>query len=126
VNIGFVDRFFCADALAGAIGDSMVYCSRCGEKAEEDSKFCRHCGIPLNVVSETFTVSGDDLVERVRELVHEGNVTRIIVRSEGGKTLLDIPVTAGAVGVVLFPWMAALGAIAALATKCSITVERTG
>jgi uncharacterized membrane protein YvbJ len=104
----------------------MVYCSSCGEKAEEDSRFCRHCGTPLNVVSETFTVSGDDLVERVRELVHEGNVTRIIVRSEGGKTLLDIPVTAGAVGVVLFPWMAALGAIAALATRCTITVERTG
>ena len=104
----------------------MVYCTRCGEEAQEDSKFCRHCGTPLKIKSETFTVSGDDLVDRVKELVHEGNVTRIIVRSEGGKTLLDIPVTAGAVGVVLFPWMAALGAIAALATRCSITVERAG
>jgi uncharacterized membrane protein YvbJ len=104
----------------------MVYCSMCGGGAEEDSKFCRHCGTPLNIKRETFTVSGDDLVDRVKELVHEGNVTRVIVRSEGGKTLLDIPVTAGAVGVVLFPWMAALGAIAALVTRCTITVERAG
>jgi uncharacterized membrane protein YvbJ len=104
----------------------MVYCPRCGNEVREDSRFCRHCGNPLHVETETFTVSGDDLVDRVKELVHEGNVTRVIVRSEQGKTLLDIPVTAGAVGIVLFPWMAALGAIAALATRCRITVERSG
>jgi uncharacterized membrane protein YvbJ len=104
----------------------MVYCPRCGKEVREDSRFCRHCGSPLHVETETFTVSGDDLLDRVRELVREGNVTRVIVRSEEGKTLLDIPVTAGAVGIVLFPWMAALGAIAALVTRCRITVERSG
>jgi len=76
------------------------------------------------VVKEEFSVSSDDLVKRVKELIHEGNVTRIIVRDEEGKTLLEIPATIGVVGVILAPWLAALGAIAALATKCTIAVER--
>jgi len=60
----------------------------------------------------------------VKELVHEGNVSRIIVKDENAKTLLEIPVTAGVVGILLVPWLAAAGAIAALATKCTIVVVR--
>ena len=60
----------------------------------------------------------------MRELLHEGNVTRIIVKDESGKTFLDIPVIAGAVGVLIAPWLAAVGVIAAMATKCTIVVVR--
>ena len=73
---------------------------------------------------EEFSINTDDLVKKVKELLHEGNVTRIIVRDEQGGLLLDIPVTAGLIGVVVAPWLAALGAIAALVTRCRITVER--
>ena len=60
----------------------------------------------------------------MKELLHEGNVIRIIVKNEKGAVLFEIPATVGVVGVVLAPWLAALGAIAALATKCTIVVER--
>lgn len=73
---------------------------------------------------EEFTVSSDDLIEKVKQLLHEGNVTRIIVKDEKGKAMLEIPATVGIIGVFLVPWLAALGAIAALATKCKIVVER--
>ena len=63
-------------------------------------------------------------LDRVGELLHEGNVTRVIVKDEGGKTLLEIPATVGVLGVVLAPWLAALGVVAALVTKCKIIVER--
>lgn len=74
--------------------------------------------------SEEYTVSGNNLVDRIRELLHEGNVTRVIVKDEGGKTLLEIPASVGVVGVVLAPWLVALGVVAALVTKCKIIVER--
>jgi CBS domain-containing protein len=74
--------------------------------------------------SEEYTVSGNNLVDRVRELLHEGNVMRVIVKDEGGKTLLEIPASVSVVGVVLAPWLAALGVVAALVTKCKIFVER--
>jgi len=57
-------------------------------------------------------------------LLHEGNVTRIIVKDEKGKVLLEIPVTMGVIGIVLAPWLAPLGVIAALATDCTVVVER--
>ena len=74
--------------------------------------------------SEELTVSGKNLVDRVGELLHEGNVTRIIVKDEAGKTLIEIPATVGVVGVIVAPWLAALGVIAALVTNCKIIVER--
>lgn len=74
--------------------------------------------------SEEYTVSGNNLVDRVRELLHEGNVTRVIVKDEGGKTLLETPASVGVVGVVLAPWLVALGVVTALVTKCKIIVER--
>lgn len=73
---------------------------------------------------EEFSVSADNLIERVKELLHEGNITRIIVKDEAGKVLLEIPATVGVVGVVLAPWLAALGVIAALVTNCRVVVER--
>jgi hypothetical protein len=76
------------------------------------------------VVREEFSVSADNLIERVKELLHEGNIMRIIVKDEAGKVLLEIPATVGVVGVVLAPWLAALGVIAALVTNCRVVVER--
>jgi CBS domain-containing protein len=76
------------------------------------------------VTREEFTVSSDDLIEKVKQLLHEGNVTRIIVKDEKGKVMLEIPATVGVIGVLLVPWLAALGAIAALAANCRIVVER--
>jgi hypothetical protein len=92
---------------------------------KEGDKFCVFCGAAVpKFTSEEYTVSGSNLVDRVRELLHEGNVTRVIVKDEGGKTLLEIPATEGVVRVVLAPWLAALGVIAALVAKCKIIVER--
>lgn len=91
----------------------------------ENDKFCAICGAAAPKFSrEEFTVSGKSLVDRVGELLHEGNVTRVIVKDEAGKTLIEIPATVGVVGVVVAPWLAALGVIAALVTNCRIVVER--
>jgi acyl-CoA reductase-like NAD-dependent aldehyde dehydrogenase len=73
---------------------------------------------------EEFSVSADDLIEKVKQLIHEGNITRIIIKDERGKTLFEMPATVGVVGAILVPWLAALGAIAALATRCTLVVER--
>jgi hypothetical protein len=92
---------------------------------KEDSKFCHVCGASVaKVVKEEFSVSANNLIEKVKELLHEGNVTRIIIKDEKGIVLLEMPATVGVIGVVLAPWLAALGAIAALATNCKIVVER--
>jgi hypothetical protein len=92
---------------------------------KEDDKFCSVCGAPVaKVVKEEFSVSADNLIAKVKELLHEGNVTRIIVKDEKGKVMLEIPATVGVIGAVLAPWLAALGVIAALATNCKIVVER--
>ncbi len=75
---------------------------------------------------ERYRVSGDKLVGKVKELVHEGNIRRITIRDDDGKALIEIPLTIGVVGVLLLPVWAALGAIAALVANCSIEVERAG
>ena len=74
---------------------------------------------------EEVQVLGRDLVDKVKSLIHEGNVRRIIVRDEHGNTFIEIPVTVAAVGVVLAPVLAAVGAISALASKFSIVVVRS-
>ena len=103
----------------------MSYCAKCGAKLDDAARFCSSCGATVvRVTSEEYSVSSNNLIERVKELLREGNVTRIIVKNEKGDVLLEIPATVGVIGIVLVPWLAALGAIAALATKCRIVVER--
>ena len=103
----------------------MPYCTKCGAPLKEDDKFCPVCGTPVSKVTrEEFSISASNLVDRVKELLHEGNVTRIIVKDEKGKPLLEIPAAVGVIGTVLAPWLTALGVIAALATNCRIVVER--
>ncbi|MEJ2312747.1 MAG: DUF4342 domain-containing protein [Gemmatimonadales bacterium] len=74
--------------------------------------------------TEEHQVEGDDLVAKVKEIIHQGNVRRIIIKDDDGKTLIEVPLTLGVVGAVLIPVWAAIGAIAALVTRCSIVVER--
>jgi len=74
--------------------------------------------------TEEFQVSGDKLIEKIKEIIHSGNIRRIKIANEEGKPLIDIPLTLGVVGVILVPQMAAIGAIAAIVTKCTITVEK--
>jgi hypothetical protein len=73
---------------------------------------------------EEFQLKGEEVVAKVKELVHEGNVRRIIVDDSDGKTLLEIPLTVGVVGALLLPPLAALGAVAAMLTDCTIRVIR--
>lgn len=73
---------------------------------------------------EEFKVSGEDLLKKVKELVNEGNVRRITVKGKDGKTIVEMPLTIGVVGAVLAAPLAAVGAIAALVTECTIAVER--
>ena len=73
---------------------------------------------------EEFKVSGEDVVKKIKELVKEGNIRRIIIKNENNETLIEIPLTLGAVGIVLLPIWAAVGAIAALVTKCTIVIEK--
>ena len=74
--------------------------------------------------TEEHKVRGENLVGKIKEIIHEGNVRRISIRDEDGKELIEIPLTIGVVGTLLLPAWAAIGAIAALVTNCSIVVER--
>ena len=76
------------------------------------------------VRTEEFQVSGDMLVAKIKELLHEGNIRRVIIKNEEGRILIDIPLTICVVGVLVAPQLAAIGAIAALITHGSIVVEK--
>ncbi|NMC85402.1 MAG: DUF4342 domain-containing protein [Anaerolineaceae bacterium] len=77
-----------------------------------------------NTHYEEFHVNGESLVAKIKEIIHEGNVRRILIKDEKGNTYIEIPLTVGLVGVVLLPVWAAVGAIAALAANFTIGVEK--
>ena len=74
--------------------------------------------------SQEFKVSGDAVVAKLKELLHEGNVRRIIINNDDGKTLIEIPLTLGVAGALFLPVWAAIGAIAALAANLTIVIEK--
>ncbi len=76
------------------------------------------------VRTEEFRVEGDSLVAKIKELMREGNIRRVIIKNEEGRPLIDIPLTFGVIGVLVAPQLAALGAIAALITHGTIVVEK--
>ena len=76
------------------------------------------------VWTEELKVQGDALLSKVRELAHEGNVRRIMIKDSKGQTLIEVPLTVGVVGALVAPVAAGIGAIAALAADYSIVVER--
>ena len=87
--------------------------------------YCPACGVSTKkTTTEVYSVSSEELVRKVKELIHEGNVTKIIVKNEHNETLIEIPVTVGVIGALLVPLMAVLGVIAAMVTRCKIVVEK--
>jgi hypothetical protein len=76
------------------------------------------------MTKESFNIHGENLLKKVKELIAEGNVRKITIHDKSGKELASFPLTIGVVGALLLPVLAAIGAIAALVTECSITVER--
>jgi len=77
------------------------------------------------VRTEEFQVRGEEIVAKIKELLHEGNIRRVIIKNEEGRTMIDIPLTIGVVGVLVAPQLAAIGAIAALLTHGTIVVEKS-
>jgi hypothetical protein len=75
--------------------------------------------------TEEFKVNGEELIAKIKQLIHEGNIRRIIIKDREGKILLEFPLTFGVVGAVLAPTLAAVGAVAALISEATIVVEKT-
>ncbi|MCQ3939308.1 MAG: hypothetical protein DPW18_20025 [Chloroflexi bacterium] len=75
--------------------------------------------------TEEFRVEGEKIISKIKELIHEGNIRKVIIKDKEGKTMMEIPVTFGVVGVLLAPQLAAIGAIAALLTEATIVVEKS-
>ena len=74
--------------------------------------------------TETFKLEGGKVLDKIKELLHQGNIRRILLKNEDGKTLIEIPLTLGLVGAALLPVYAAVGALAAVATRLTLVVER--
>jgi hypothetical protein len=74
--------------------------------------------------TEEFRVDGEKLIGKVKEVIHEGNIRRIIIKDKDGKTVLEIPMTFGVVGALIAPQLAAIGAIAALLTEATVLIEK--
>ncbi len=75
--------------------------------------------------TEEFRVNGEELLSRLKNILHEGNIRRVIIKDRDGKTILEIPMTIGVVGALLAPQLAAIGAIAALLTEATLVVEKS-
>lgn len=75
--------------------------------------------------TEEFKLDGGKVLDKIKDLIHQGNIRRITLKNEEGKVLIEIPLTVGLVGVALLPVFAAVGAIAAVATRMTIVVEKT-
>ena len=73
---------------------------------------------------EEFKISGEDITEKIKEIIKEGNARKIIIKNEKGESVAEFPLTVGAIGTLIAPILAAVGAIAALLTKCTIVVEK--
>jgi len=74
--------------------------------------------------TEEFRVNGEQLVAKVKEILREGNIRRLIIKDKDGRTLIEVPLTIGVVGVILVPVWAAIGAIAALVAEATVVVEK--
>ena len=74
--------------------------------------------------TEEFHVNGEQLVAKIKEILHEGNIRRLIIKDKDGRTLIEVPLTIGVVGAILVPVWAAIGAIAALVVEATIVVEK--
>lgn len=80
---------------------------------------------PQKTRTEEFKLDGGMVLDKIKELIRQGNIRRITLKNEEGKTLIEIPLTVGVVGVALLPVLAAVGALAAVATRMTVVVEKT-
>jgi hypothetical protein len=78
----------------------------------------------MATTKETFSINGEQLLKKIKELINEGNIRKITIHTKEGKELMSFPLTIGLVGAVFAPVLAAIGAMAALIGECTITVER--
>jgi hypothetical protein len=81
--------------------------------------------MPENFRTEEFKVEGEKLLSRIKELIHEGNIRKVIIKDREGKIMMEIPMTFGVVGALIAPQLAAIGAIAALLTEATVVVEKS-
>ncbi len=92
------------------------------QQVEED--VVQEVVVEEDVETEEHQVRGDSLIAKIKELIHEGNITRVIIKNDQGRTLIEIPLSLGVVGIALAPVWAAIGAIAALAADLKVVVEK--
>jgi len=78
-----------------------------------------------NYKTEEFKVEGEKVVAKIKEIFHEGNIRKVIIKDKDGKILIEIPMTIGVVGALIAPQLAAIGAIAALLTEATVVVEKS-
>jgi hypothetical protein len=107
----------------------MANCKDCKLVLPDDAKFCPNCATQVGVDKDIYHVSGDGLIGKVKEILNDAKVKRVVIKYDKDKVLLSIPVTWGAASaaalMVLAPWLAALGVIAGIVTRCTIEVEKT-
>ncbi len=104
----------------------METCIQCGTELGQNAKFCSECGtaVEKNVTTEEYQVTADEVAKKVKELVHEGNVSSLVVKDSSGNAVLSIPVTAGVVGVIVAPVLVVIGALAMVVGNYTIVVVR--
>ena len=93
-------------------------------KQRSDEEVVQEVVVEEDVETEEHQVKGDSLIAKIKELIHEGNITRVIIKNDQGRTLIEIPLSLGVVGIALAPVWAAIGAIAALAADLKVVVEK--
>jgi CBS domain-containing protein len=107
----------------------MANCTDCKRIVPSDAMYCPNCGMQIGVKRTVYKVSGDGLLGKVKEIMKDVKVKRVVIKDDKDKVLLSIPVTWGAAGaaalVFLAPWLAALGVIAGIVTRCTIEVEKS-
>jgi CBS domain-containing protein len=106
----------------------MVKCTECKSELPANAKFCHICGTQVGTKKDVFQVSAETLIAKVKEILKDPRVKRIVIKDDEGKVLISMPVTWGAAGAVatvaLAPLLAAIGVLAAIVTKCTVEVER--
>jgi ribosomal protein L40E len=114
--------------MVGQNNIHMTICGECGGELPASARFCPSCGIETGIRRDIYDIPSEGLVGKVKDMMHDVSVKRIVVKDDKGKVLLSIPVTWGTAGVIatvaLAPWLAALGVITGLVTRCRVEVER--
>ncbi len=105
-----------------------ITCQECRSDIPLNAKFCPECGTRVGVKKDVYHISADGLVGKVKEIINDAKVKKLVIKDDKDRILISIPITWGTAGaaatIVLAPWLAALGVIAGLVTKCTIEVEK--